>query len=124
MTAFFSAFAPATWRAAQIGRWVALVLGSLLFLGFLAFFFGEGPPHFARLTAQERWLFVGFGGLFGGLALAWFREGWGGLLSLAGWALFFFLDRRGSLTVPFLLPATVGLLHLVCWWRLGRPRGL
>ena len=43
-----------TWRAAVVGRWTALILGTLMVLLFLAFFFGEGPPNFFHLTTSER----------------------------------------------------------------------
>src|ERR1039458_10084240 len=44
----------ASWRIAVAGRWTARIAGTLLFLLFLAFFFGEGPPDLSRLTSTER----------------------------------------------------------------------
>jgi hypothetical protein len=114
-------FATATWRAAMAGRWTARIVGSLMVLFILAFLVGEGPPSLTRLTGRERLLFLGMGGLFSGLALAWFWEGWGGFLSLAGWAFFSVVEGKPMWTLPFLVPAVVGLLHVVCWWRLRGP---
>jgi hypothetical protein len=53
--------------------------------------------------------------------IAWFWEGWGGLLSLSGWAFLAVLARRPPWDLPFSIPAVAGLLHLVCWWRLRSP---
>lgn len=116
----------ATWRAAVLGRWTALILGTLMVLLFLAFVFGEGPPHFSGLTPAETFLFVAMGGLFFGLVLAWKWEGLGGLLSVAGFAAFVALSRRHLQWTFIDIPAAIGVLHLACWWRLraGRPAEL
>jgi hypothetical protein len=93
---------------------------------FLAFVFGEGPPHFSGLTPAETFLFVAMGGLFFGLVLAWKWEGLGGLLSVAGFAAFVALSRRHLQWTFIDIPAAIGVLHLACWWRLraGRPAEL
>jgi hypothetical protein len=76
-----------TFRAAVIGRWMAIFFGSLLALFFLAFFFGEGPPRFfSELTAPERVPFIATFALYLGLAIANKWEGLGGVLALAGFA--------------------------------------
>ena len=69
-----SAFQIASWRAAVIGRWTACILGTPMFLLFLAFFFGEGPPDLSRLTSTERLQFLGMAALFLGLVIAWKLE--------------------------------------------------
>jgi hypothetical protein len=115
-----------TWRAAVIGRWTALIFGTLMVLFFLAFFFGEGPPHFSRLTVSEDLHFVAMGALFLGLVVAWKWEGVGGLLALAGFVAFVVLSH-GSLKLWALdLPAAIAVLHIACWWRLrgSPPAGL
>jgi hypothetical protein len=105
----------ALYLAAIAGRWVARIAGTLLFLFFLAFFFGEGPPNVFRATARENVLFLGMAALFVGLVLAWKWEGWGGLLSIAGFMLMVILEPN-HLGMPALRPpAVVGMAHLVCW---------
>jgi len=90
-------------------------------LFFLAFVFGEGPPPFARMSVRELFYALGLGSLFLGLIVAWFWEGWGGLLSLAGWGLLAILANRLPWDLPFSIPAAIGLLHLLCWWVLRGP---
>ena len=108
----------ALYVAATAGRWTARIAGTLLFLFFLAFFFGEGFPNLFRTAARENLLFLAMAALFAGLALAWKWEGWGGLFSIAGFILLGILERK-PLETPFLrLPAMVGVVHLVCWWAL------
>jgi hypothetical protein len=110
-----------TWQAAIAGRWTARILGALMVLFLLAFAFGEGLPSLARLTAREQCYAVGVGSLFLGLIIAWFLEGWGGLLSVLGWGFLAVLARRPPWHLPFSIPAAIGLLHLLCWWRLRGP---
>jgi hypothetical protein len=115
-----------TWRAAVVGRWTALILGTLMILFFLAFFFGEGPPNFFHLTTSERVTFAGIFALFLGLAAAWKWEGWGGVASICGLALLVAVDRRHLAMWAFVVPAMIGAVHLLCWSRLhaGPPPGL
>jgi len=47
-----------------------------MFLLFLAFFFGEGPPDLSRLTSAERIQALAMVALFLGLVIAWKWEGW------------------------------------------------
>jgi hypothetical protein len=108
----------ALYLAATAARWTARIAGTLLFLFFLAFFFGEGPPNIFRATARENALFLGMAALFIGLILAWKWEAWGGLLSVAGFVLMAILERN-HLGMPALRPpAVVGVVHIVCWWGL------
>lgn len=114
-------FARLTWQAALAGRWTARIMGSLMVLFILTFVFGEGPPPLLRMTAREQLYALGMCSLFLGLVAAWFREGWGGLLSVLGWAFLAVLARRPAWDLPFSIPAALGLLHLLCWWRLRGP---
>lgn len=107
-----------TRQAAVVGRWIALVAGTLLTLTFLAFIFGEGPPPLWRLTLEQNLQFLGMCGLCAGLVLAWKWEDWGALVSLASWTLLLLIDRRFNIKLPIVLPASVALLHLLCWLRL------
>ena len=115
-----------TWRAAVLGRWMALILGTLMVLFFLAFFFGEGPPHFSELTTIERLQFLAMGALFLGLVVSWKWEGFGGLLAVAGFLALVAISRSHLRLWAFDLPAAFAMVHLVCWWRLrtGAPADL
>ena len=114
-------FVRLTWQAALAGRWTARILGSLMVLFVLTFVFGEGPPPLLRMTVREQLYALGMGTLFLGLVVAWFREGWGGVLSVVGWAFLAVLAGRPAWDLPFSIPAATGLLHLLCWWRLRGP---
>lgn len=115
-----------TWRAAVVGRWTALIFGSLMVLLFLAFFFGEGPPRLSALTGAEQLQFLAMGALFLGLALAWKWEGLGGLLAVAGFLALVAINRRHLALWALDLPAAIGAVHVACWFRLrtGAPRHL
>jgi hypothetical protein len=115
-----------TWRAAQTGRWLALILGSLTVLFFLAFFFGEGPPRLAGLTTIERLQFVAMGSLFLGLAICWKWEGLGGLLALVGFLALVGISRSHLTLWALDAPAAIAAVHVVCWLRLraGAPANL
>jgi hypothetical protein len=116
----------ATWRAAVLGRWTARILGTLTFLMFLAFVFGEGPPNPFKITNTEKLQFFGMIALFCGLVLAWKWEGLGGFLSVAGFVLLAALGRSHLTMWAFCLPAAIGLVHTICWERLriGSPPGM
>jgi hypothetical protein len=111
-------FLQATRQAAVAGRWIALVAGTLLTAVFLLFVFGEGPPPLWRLSLNENLSFLAMLALSTGMVLAWKWEGWGAAVTLAGYVLLRCVDRRFSGTLAILLPAAVGLLHLLCWFRL------
>jgi hypothetical protein len=120
------AFQVATWRAAVIGRWTARIAGTLMLLLFLAFFFGEGPPEFSRLTTAERLQWFGLTTTFLGLAIAWKWEGLGGLIALAGFPAVM-AGTGGNLRVwAFCVPAIIAVVHIASWGRLrnGAPTGL
>jgi hypothetical protein len=95
-------------------------------LFFLAFFFGEGPPHFSALTASEKLQFMAMGVLFLGLAVAWKWEGAGGLLAVAGFAALVAIDSSHLRLWAFDAPAAIAAFHIACWLRLraGPPEGL
>jgi len=104
-------------RAAVIGRWTARIAGTLMALFFLAFFVGEGFPNIFRLHWRESLSVLALSAAVVGLLLAWIWEGLGGAVALAGMVLCMLLT--GTRGIGFLLvPAAIGLLHVVCWWRL------
>jgi hypothetical protein len=105
---------------------MALILGSLMVLSFLAFFFGEGPPRLSELTAAERFQFLAMITLFLGLALSWKWEGLGGLLTVAGFLALVAISRSHLRLWALYVPAAIGVVHVACWWRLrsGAPANL
>jgi hypothetical protein len=105
-------------RAVVIGRWTARVAGTLMALFFLAFFVGEGFPPIFRLPWRESLSVLLMSAMMAGLLLAWKWEGLGGVLALAAVGLMPLIGMRGIGTLLFLLPAAIGLLHMVCWWAL------
>jgi hypothetical protein len=112
------------WRAAVIGRWTARIAGTLMALFFLAFFVGEGFPNIFRLPWRESLSVLAISAVVVGLLLAWKWEGLGGGLAVAAMVAFMLLiGMRGVATGLLLVPSAIGLLHVVCWWRL-RSAGL
>ncbi|MCW5962826.1 MAG: hypothetical protein KIT83_02215 [Bryobacterales bacterium] len=113
-----------SWHAAVVLRWTALVAGTLLFLFFLAFFFGEGPPNLVRLTTAERVQVIGITSLFSGLVVAWKWQGLGGLIAMSAFGLLVAIQPSHGTAWGLYIPAMVGLIHLLCWARLrGGPPG-
>jgi hypothetical protein len=106
----------AAWQAAVIGRWTARIAGTLMALFFLAFFVGEGIPNIFRLPWRETLSVLLMSAMMAGLLLAWKWEGLGGAVALPAVALMPLIGMRGM--GLFLVPAPIGLLHVVCWWRL------
>ncbi len=84
----------------------------VLFL--MAFVVGEGPPPVWRFTQRELVTFFGMALLFGGLAVAWFRDVWGGVATLGGWLLLWIVMRRVPADWPLLIPALTGAAHVIC----------
>jgi hypothetical protein len=105
------------WRAAVIGRWTARIAGTLMALFFLVFFVGEGFPPIFRLPWRESLSVLLMSAMVAGLLLAWKWEGLGGAVALAGMVLFMLLTGTRGIGL-LLVPAAIGLLHVVCWWSL------
>ena len=121
-----NALEAASWRAAVIGRWTARIAGTLMFLLFLTFFFGEGPPDLSRLTSAERLQMLGLAALFLGLPIAWKWEGLGGLITVAGFGFQGALSAGNLQRWVLYVPALAGAAHLASWarLRLAAPAGL
>ena len=114
------------WRAAVIGRWAARISGTLLFLLFLAFLLGEGPPNVWRLTAAERMHALGMATLFFGLPIAWKWEGLGGAITVASFGFLCAINTTYWHMWALWAPAVVGAVHVVSWvpLRMAPPAGL
>ena len=103
-------------------RWTARTVGFLLVILVVAITIGEGVPNPASLNATELALMVALLAILVGLALGFFREGWGGLVALAGCGLFWVLnDRRGFGVLN--AAALVGTSYVFCWWCERRIKG-
>ncbi len=100
-------------------RWVSRVLATLLAAIILVFAVGEGFNPF-HLSFRELLLSIAFLILWSGLIVGWFREKAGGLLIIAGWALFYVFNLMFSHRFPrgwFMLTLIVpGILYLLCDW--------
>ncbi len=97
-------------------RWTARIWGIATFLVIIAFV--AGGAESMRPTASEAVGLLLFPvGTLVGLALAWWREGLGGLVTVASLALFYvwIVIRGGHIPSSpyFLLLAAPGFLHLV-----------
>ena len=113
----------ATYRAAVVGRWFGRIAGTLVALFFLAFVVGEGPPPLFRLGFKQDLIFFAMAALFVGLVLAWKWPVWGGVVPLAGFAVLVVVEQIPMrLNALLLLPAGIGALNLVCWWKLKAAR--
>jgi len=96
--------------------WAARIAGLLFALLFLAFLIGEGPPPWSPYMLG--WLAINLG-----LLVAWKWEGLGGVITLAGYLLFFLVDRQflAYLWRPLTaVPAVLAAVHVLCWFELGR----
>jgi len=110
---------------ARAGRWTALIFGSLAALLTVFIMIAEGMPM--PWSGDVRYLlgFVGMWVMAGGLVLAWFQQGVGGMLVLVGYGLLLWIYpvARGKWFLATI--ASLGLLHVLCWLRLraGKPEG-
>lgn len=92
-------------------HWTARILGSALFLLFVVFAVGEGPPPLVPQT----WALLA---VMAGILLAWWREALGGALVLLGALAFYLLELVQSAGVPggwyMLIAIALGLI--LAWW--------
>jgi hypothetical protein len=96
-------------------RWIARVWGVASFLLLLAFFAG-GAESMRPTSGQVVGLVFFPIAVMAGFVIAWWREGIGGLVTVAGLALFylwmFYKDGRWPSGPYFLLFAAPGFVHL------------
>ncbi|MBZ5590279.1 MAG: hypothetical protein LAO05_17130 [Acidobacteriia bacterium] len=103
-------------RMVLVIRWTARALGALVLLVFLAILVGQGPPKLSALTTREAIGLLAGGIGLAGLIAAWWWEGIGGALALAGFLLRSIVTRKVfSPWVLWVFPVT-GALFLLLWW--------
>ncbi|MBN8732325.1 MAG: hypothetical protein J0L64_17420 [Acidobacteria bacterium] len=107
-----------TLTLALTGGWMARAVGLLCILFVLAFVIAEGPPPLQRMTGREVMFALGMLAMFGGLAVAWRWEAWGGAVAVVAWIALAGQLGEHALDPPFLVPVVAGALHLLCAWRL------
>lgn len=109
-------------RTVTVVRWIARIWGAASILILLAFAFGGGEH--LRFTASEAVAFLFFPiGVIAGLAVAWWRELAGGLITVASLAAFYLyaLAINDRWVGPyFLLFAAPGFIHLAIALMAGR----
>ncbi|GAB4147926.1 MAG: hypothetical protein Fur0021_07220 [Candidatus Promineifilaceae bacterium] len=107
--------------AADVVRWMARLIGTVLFLLVVWFAAGEGMPAPGTLSLTEGLLFLAFAIMVVGLLVAWYWERVGGLMVIGGFLAFWLINAiaTGNYNPGWLLivfPLT-GLLFLLSWWR-------
>ena len=118
-----SSYRVASSRLGPILRWIARLwsIGTLLFIAAFAFgdegIFASG----AHLTVNESVALLLFpGALVAGMPVAWWREGLGGALTLAGLGAFYIWQTASTGRFPagpfFALLAAPGLLFIISSW--------
>lgn len=114
-------------------KWIARITGTLLVVFTLTMVIGEyiegqhrqpvPPTSFTPLILT---IFIVWGFALAGLILAWWNEGLGGIISLAGFMLVYILNlfnkeaslRGGAITI-FLIFSIPSILYLI-YWKLNR----
>ena len=96
-------------------RWTSRTIGMLLVILVITIAIGEGVPNPASLTARELTLMIALLIILAGLVLGFVREGWGGLLVLAGYGVFWVSNEMRDLNV-LNAAGMVGAAYVFCWW--------
>ncbi len=100
-------------KTIKILRWTARILGGLILVLVLLFFFGEGLPELSTLTAHESRLLFSMLLMLIGTAFAFKWELVGSLLIIFGYILFAFFNQKllpGPVLPIFLF---TGILFLI-----------
>lgn len=109
----------------EILRWIARLAGLLLALFILPFLFATGDWHWSDLDTRQWVGLIGIVALYGGLIVAWVRQGWGGLITVASWLLLFNTLGEGATVSLMIAPFAIGGVHLFCWlWLRDQPAAL
>ena len=100
-------------------RWIARVVGLMLFGLILAFLIGEGPPSLGATLAQTAQM-LGLLTAWLGMLILWRWEGTGGAMVLGGLGTFYAVEWITSGRFPggwvFPLMFLPGILALFCRW--------
>ena len=96
-------------------RYTARTVGLLLIVLVITIAIGEGLPNPSMLTARELTLMSAFFILVAGMALGFLKEGWGGLVTLAGYGLFWMANGLRSFGIMN-AAGLVGTAYVFCWW--------
>ena len=94
--------------------WLVKIAGAGVLVLVLAFAVGEGMPNPLKLTGKELLLFGCFIISSAGLVLAFWRQGFGGVLILGGLIGFNTIQGKFTSGWVFLVIGLVGILNIVC----------
>lgn len=107
-------------KAVIIIRWVARVISVILILFILGFAIQQKLNPFT-MGSHELILTISFAVMWLGFVIAWFREGLGGFLIIAGILSFYLFSFIFSGFLPQGLPLVIlltpGVLFLIVWLR-------
>lgn len=95
-------------------RWLARVLAAGQVALVLLIAIGEGPPNPINQPGEVQIEFLGMGLILTGLILGWKWEGLGGIMALAGIAIFHAIEGKLWINPFFALFALTGILFLIC----------
>ena len=97
-------------------RWTARVIGGLVVLLIVGFAIGEGMPNPIHQPAVVNISFLALTIMSAGQVIAWWKEGLGGLLVLAGLAGFAMANHGIRMNAVFAPMILTGAIYVFCWW--------
>jgi len=97
-------------------RWMARIIGTLVVLLAGALAVGEGVPNPFHQPTSVNLLSLALVTMLAGQVVAWWREGIGGALVLAGFAGFAIINHGIKLNAVFAFLPLTGLLYLFCFF--------
>lgn len=101
-------------RFRETSKWIARILGAFVVVLIVVFAVGEGVPNPLAQPPAVAASLAAMAAMLAGLLLAWRWNAAGGLLAVAGFAVFTALN--GFRVNGFLAPAFVaGVLHMIYW---------
>ena len=108
-------------------RWLARIVGTLLVVFFLLMVLGYviEPQGTGKITLTEIPLIIGMLAMLLGLIIAWFREGLGAFINIAGFLLFLaseLISNKSFHAWIIVAYPAIGLLFLLCWWQSKKPK--
>jgi hypothetical protein len=110
-------------------RWFARIVGTLILLLVVLIVIGEvllwepPPGSTGKLGERDIPFMTGMIVMLLGIVVAWFLEGIGGLLMIAGFIPFLVDELKSGFNAWFLVIfPIIGLLHLFCWSQSRKPK--